>query len=103
MRTTATVLLAAVACPGAARAAGFYSTDAGVRAYGRGAAFTAGVDDVSAQYWNPAALTRVRREVDVQLTGVHQAVTFEGAGQGGEIGPDLAPGGPFMVIASVRA
>ncbi len=76
MRRSA-LLLAALAVPAGARAAGFYTTDAGVRAFGRGSAFTAGVDDASAQAWNPAALTRIRREVALQLTGVHQAVTFD--------------------------
>ncbi|MBN1335901.1 MAG: outer membrane protein transport protein [Deltaproteobacteria bacterium] len=85
------LLLAALVVPAGARAAGFYTTDAGVRAFGRGSAFTVGVDDVSAQYWNPAALVRVRREVGLQLTGVHQAVAFDradvpgGAPDGGDV------------------
>lgn len=58
-------------------AAGFYSSEGGVKATGRAGAYTAGVDDLSAQTWNVAALTRVNPSVGLQLAGVHQQVVFD--------------------------
>jgi long-chain fatty acid transport protein len=64
----------------AAHAAGFYVPDSGVRALGRGGAFTAGVDDLSALYWNPAGLARLTGPTAaLGLTGVSQLVTFDRA------------------------
>ena len=40
-------------------AAGFYTTTSGAKALGRGGAYTAGVDDLSAQFHNPAGLVRI--------------------------------------------
>jgi long-chain fatty acid transport protein len=65
--------------PGVARAAGYYVTGVGVRGMGRAAANVVGADDLSAQYYNPAALTRIRSQVGVQLAGVHQGVYFDRA------------------------
>ena len=42
-----------------AQAAGFYTTTSGTRAIGRGGAYVAGVDDLSAQFHNPAGLIRL--------------------------------------------
>ncbi len=63
--------------PGVAQAAGYYVTGVGVRGMGRAAALTVGADDLSAQYYNPAALTRIRSAVGLQLVGVHQSVYFD--------------------------
>ncbi len=73
------LLSALLLIPGAAQAAGYYTTGVGIRAMGRGAAFTVGADDLSAQYYNPAALTRIRSQVTLQLAGVHQSVRFKRA------------------------
>lgn len=75
----------------AALAAGYYAPDAGARAIGRGGAFTAGVDDASAVYWNPAALPRVAPQVRAELAAVHQAVSFDREDEpgGAEDGGDL--------------
>jgi len=77
MRPTTSLLL--LLLPGAAQAAGYFTTGVGVRCMGRGAACAAGASDLSAQYYNPAALTRVRSMLDLQLAGVHQAVHFDRA------------------------
>jgi len=53
------LLLAATLSP-QAHAAGYYFTDSGTRAMGRGGAFVAGADDLSAQYYNPAALIHLK-------------------------------------------
>ena len=44
-----------------AEAAGYYMSDVGTRGMSRAGAFIAGADDLSAQYYNPAALIRLRR------------------------------------------
>jgi len=51
--------LGLLACPSGALAAGFEYGPQGVHALGRGGAFTAGADDPSAIWWNPAALARI--------------------------------------------
>ena len=60
-----------------AQAAGYYSSDGGARATGRAGAFVAGADDLSAQLYNPAALSRVDRQLTAQFAGVHQQVVFD--------------------------
>jgi hypothetical protein len=57
--------------PTVAHAGGYYTLDSGIRAIGRGMAFTAGADDLSAQYYNPAALTRIDRTT-LELRGGHR-------------------------------
>lgn len=60
-----------------AQAAGFYYSDSGTRAMARGGAFVAGADDLSAQYYNPAALMHLDRpQVYVNYTMFHQSVQF---------------------------
>jgi long-chain fatty acid transport protein len=49
-------LLPQLLCEHEARAAGLYFSDRGVRAVGRGGAFVAGADDLSAVWYNPAGL-----------------------------------------------
>ncbi|MBM4368602.1 MAG: outer membrane protein transport protein [Deltaproteobacteria bacterium] len=69
------ILLAATA-----QAAGFYFMDSGVRAQGRAGAFVAGADDISAQYYNPAALSRQdRASVALDLWAISQSVDFDRA------------------------
>lgn len=73
-----------------AHAGGYYFSDIGVRAYSRGGAFVAGADDLTALYYNPAALTRMGRgTVTLNAAGVGQSITFDrldypGEGPGGE-------------------
>ncbi|MCB9763162.1 MAG: outer membrane protein transport protein [Alphaproteobacteria bacterium] len=72
------VLLLAL-LPGA-EAAGYYLADPGVRSFSRGLAFVAGVDDLSAQYYNPAGLIRLRGgHVRFDMAGAYQSVTFNRA------------------------
>jgi long-chain fatty acid transport protein len=73
---TCSVALLALLLPSVAQAAGYYVTGVGVRGMGRAAANTVGADDLSAQYYNPAALTRLDSAVGIQLAGVHQHVYF---------------------------
>jgi long-chain fatty acid transport protein len=75
--TRATVLPLLLALPGTAQAAAYYFVDAGTRAMGRGDAFVAGVDDLSAQYYNPAGLIRLdRSQAYLDLSAVDQYVYF---------------------------
>ncbi len=52
----ASIALTLALAPVEARAAGFYVTDRGVRALGRGGAFVAGADDLHSIWYNPAGL-----------------------------------------------
>lgn len=61
-------------------AAAYYFTDIGVRSFSRGGAFIAGNDDLTALFYNPAALTRLKRpQVMLNVAGVQQFVTFQRA------------------------
>lgn len=61
-----------------AHAAGYYFADVGVRAFSRGGAFVAGADDLTAMYYNPAALIRLDRpQVMLDVAGVQQFVSFQ--------------------------
>jgi len=72
----------------AAHAGGYYFSDIGVRAFSRGGAFVAGADDLTALYYNPAALTRLGRgTVTLSVAGVDQAIMFDRLDYPGE-GPD---------------
>ncbi|MEQ1567867.1 MAG: outer membrane protein transport protein [Myxococcota bacterium] len=62
---------------GAAFAGGYYYSDAGIVATGRGGAFVAGADNQFAQYYNPAGLIRIPAPtVNVGWSGVQQNVSF---------------------------
>ena len=68
-----------------AQGAAYYFSDIGVRAYSRGGAFVAGADDLTALYYNPAALTRMRGiTTTVSLAGVGQDISFDRADYPGE-------------------
>ena len=63
-----------------AQASAFYFTDVGIRSFSRGGAFIAGTDDLTALYYNPAALTRLDRpQFMLNVAGVDQFVTFSRA------------------------
>lgn len=80
-------LLFALALSSQASASGYYFTDIGVRGFSRGGAFVAGADDLTALYYNPAALTRLEKpQVMLNVAGVHQSVNFQRSGGEG-LGP----------------
>jgi long-chain fatty acid transport protein len=61
-------------------ASGYYYLDSGARAIGRGGAWVVGADDLSAQYYNPAALGNIKRPMlNLQGWAAAQAVTFDRA------------------------
>jgi long-chain fatty acid transport protein len=65
---------------GQAHASGFEVGENGPRALGRGGAYVAGVDEPSAVYYNPAALTRIRGPAaTLNLNLVESNVTFQRA------------------------
>ena len=71
-----------------AHAAGYYTSDVGVRAFSRGGAYVAGANDMLALWYNPAALTRLQDGmVTVDLAGVAQDVYFDRKDYPGE-GPE---------------
>ena len=61
------VLLAAGLLPSVARGAGYFAGSRGARAAGRGGAFTAGADDLSAVMFNPARLTEIGGKLVIQV------------------------------------
>jgi long-chain fatty acid transport protein len=94
-------LLAALLAP-QAQAAGYYTTDVGVRAFSRGGAYVAGANDMLALWYNPAALTRLNDGVlTINAAGVGQSVTFDRADVAGHDHGQFAPvenGAPSYVI-----
>jgi long-subunit fatty acid transport protein len=66
--------------PGLAAASGYYFSDVGTRGMARAGAFVASVDDLSAQYYNPAGLVRLGRpQAYVNHSMVWQSVDFNRA------------------------
>lgn len=95
MTTCRAVAAFLLACPGIAHAAGYYVTGVGIRGMGRAAANVVGADDMSAQYYNPAALIRIDNQLQLQLAGVHQGVYFDRA-------DELQIGGDTLSFDPVR-
>jgi long-chain fatty acid transport protein len=63
-------------------AANYYHVDSGTRAFGRGGAFVIGADDVSAQYYNPAALHNIKRsQFTLNVWTVVQGVDYTREGE----------------------
>jgi long-chain fatty acid transport protein len=87
--------LAALLCvPASALAGGFEVGENGPRAMGRGGAYVAGVDEPSAIYYNPAALSRIRGPaVTLNLNLMRADVSFQRSPF--VITPDLEPDSPI--------
>lgn len=81
------MLLALALLTPSASAASYYFLDSGTRAIARGGAFVVGADDLSAQYYNPAALVNLDRPM-FNLNGwaVGQYVRFDRADEPGADG-----------------
>jgi long-chain fatty acid transport protein len=74
---------------GPALAGGYFYSDSGIVAAGRGGAWIAGADTQFAQYYNPAGLIRVERPtLNVGWSGVQQNVRFR------RLDPAPEPDGP---------
>ena len=90
-------LLALTFLSSPAEAAGYYTSDVGVRAFSRGGAYVAGPSDLLALWYNPAALTRMGDGlVTLDVAGVGQTVAFDRADYPGE-GP-IVDGEPTDLI-----
>lgn len=100
------VLLLAALLP-TAEASGYYILDPGTRAIARGGAFVAGVDDLSAQYWNPAGLMNLDRpQAFLNFSMVAQPTTFSRVDYGadGSVAAKYDPvsnGAPAMPIPAI--
>jgi hypothetical protein len=77
--TVATLAFAAPS-PGQKYSNEFLSIGVGARAQAMGNAVVAGVDDVSAGMWNPAALTGIPADVGLQIAAMHSE-WFAGVGK----------------------
>lgn len=83
---------------GPAEAAGYYTSDVGVRAFSRGGAYVAGCNDLLALWYNPATLTRLGDGmVTVDVAGVDQRVWFDRQDYPGE-GPLDEEGDPTDLV-----
>jgi long-chain fatty acid transport protein len=100
------VLLFAVLSSPLGHAAGFYTTTSGAKALGRGGAYVAGVDDLSAQFHNPAGLVRILEpQIMLDISWVEATASFQRAGEyvpAGETDPVPFPeakeeGAPFPI------
>ena len=68
-----------------AQASTYYLSDVGIRAFGRGGAYIAGADDISAQWYNPAALTRINGgHAQFYAAGIKQFINFDRTDYPGE-------------------
>jgi long-chain fatty acid transport protein len=68
-----------------AHASAYYFLDSGARAIGRGGAWIVGGDDLSAQYYNPAELSNIKRPMlNVQGWAVAQNIQFDRADEDGQ-------------------
>jgi long-chain fatty acid transport protein len=68
-------------------ASAYYNLDSGARAIGRGGAFVVGADDLTAQYYNPAALNNIdRTAINVDAWAINQYVRFDRADDPGADG-----------------
>jgi long-chain fatty acid transport protein len=76
------VLLFALVSSSLGHAAGFYTTTSGAKALGRGGAYTAGVDDLSAQFHNPAGLVRIGDpQIMLDISWVEATSSFQREGE----------------------
>ncbi len=74
------MLLFAVLSSSLGHAAGFYTTTSGTRALARGGAYVAGVDDLTAQFHNPAGLIRLDgTQIMLNWTAVEATASFQRA------------------------
>ena len=76
----------------------FYLSDIGVRGMSRGGAYVAGANTISAQWYNPAALTRIKGGMfGIDTAVVHQFIDFDRSDYPGE-GPLDENGDPTDLI-----
>ena len=100
LRSLCTVVgLVGLSVSSTAHAAAYYFTDIGVRSFSRGGAFIAGADDLTALFYNPAALSRLERpQAMLNVAGVQQFVTFNRAKVPGAGPLDEETGEPGNVL-----
>lgn len=88
MHTLVPLFLASLAP--SAHAGGYFYSDAGIVATGRGGAWIAGADTQFAQYYNPAGLIRIEAPtVNVGWSGVQQNVRFTRMKEDGTFYPEV--------------
>jgi long-chain fatty acid transport protein len=93
------VLLALLVAIPHAHAGGYYFSDSGIIATGRGGAWIAGANTQFAQQYNPAGLIRVEAPtINIGLSGVTQNIRFERACPSADR-TDVEPCGPVPTAA----
>ncbi|MCB9674123.1 MAG: outer membrane protein transport protein [Alphaproteobacteria bacterium] len=88
-----------IALVSAALAGGYFYSDSGIVAAGRGGAFIAGADTQFAQYYNPAGLVRIEHPtVNVGFSSVQQHISFARLDEeAGLLEPVKNQAAPFVV------
>ena len=82
-------LLSLLSLGSLSHASTYYLSDVGIKAMGRGGAFVAGADDISAQWYNPSALTRIHgTHFQFEVAGIKQQIYFDRTDYGG-VGPKV--------------
>jgi long-chain fatty acid transport protein len=82
-----------------AHAGGYYFSDSGIVAAGRGGAWVAGADNQFAMYHNPAGLIRVDAPtISAGLSGVRQPVWFERVDEAGNVLPAVRNQAPAFAV-----
>ncbi len=85
-----------------AGAAGYFVTDVGARGMAQGGAFVAGADDLTALYYNPAALGNLRGpQVMFDFAAVHQSVHFDRQDEAELVFDEVSNEAPPMLIPTV--
>ncbi len=84
---------------GSAHAGGYFYSDSGIVAAGRGGAFVAGADTQFAQYYNPAGLIHIEHHTfNVGFSSVQQHITFTRVDdEGTALDPAVNQAAPFVV------
>jgi long-chain fatty acid transport protein len=103
---SALALCASAAPVASAWAGGMYLPTRGVRPTGRGGAFIAGADDLSATWLNPAGLAHLDSSAFLaDATFVHQSISYDRIDSGGNVAATVeneAPGVPVPSLGYVR-
>jgi long-chain fatty acid transport protein len=85
-----------------AGAAGYFASDVGARGMAQGGAFIAGADDLTALYYNPAALGNLEGpQLMFDFAAVHQAVHFDREDEASLVFDEVSNIAPPMLIPTV--
>ena len=100
-RVVSILLIALAFVPTHALAGGFFLTDRGVRATGRGGAFVAGADDPASLYYNPAGLGFSGQQLLLDVALPRLVADYARVDSGGNPLPRVSASQEFLPIPSL--